>query len=98
MHGGFAEEIASQLKADSELASEVHQSLLDGHFPDTWYEDILQFAGIELTGKGVIRQRRDPKFRENTLRAYEYRCAVCGSDVRLGFRPIAPEAAHIKWR
>jgi len=98
VHGGFAEEIASQLQADSGLVYEVLQLLLDGHFPDTWHEDILQFAGIELTGKGVIRQRRDPKFRENILRAYEYRCAVCGFDIRLGLRPVALEAAHIKWR
>ena len=98
VHGGFAEEIASQLQANTELASEILQSLLEGHFPDTWHEDILQFAGIELTGKGVIRQRRDPKFRENILRAYEYRCAVCGFDVKLGLRPVALEAAHIKWR
>jgi len=97
VHGGFTEEIASQLQADSELASEIIQSLLDGHFPDTWHEDILQSAGIELTSKGVIRQKRDPHFRANILKAYEYRCAVCGFDVRLGPQPVALEAAHIKW-
>ena len=43
------------------------------------------------------RQRRDPNFRANVLRAYEYRCAVCGFDVRLGPSPVALEAAHIKW-
>ena len=32
VHGGFTEEITSQLQADSELASEIIQSLLDGHF------------------------------------------------------------------
>jgi putative restriction endonuclease len=31
------------------------------------------------------------------LIAYEYRCAVCGFDVRLGPVPIALDAAHIKW-
>ena len=97
MRGGFTEEIASQLQSDSELAVEIIQTLLDGHFPDTWHEDILQSAGIELTAKGVIRKRRDPKFRANILNAYEYRCAVCGFDVRLGLQPVALEAAHIKW-
>lgn len=95
--GGFTEEIASQLQTDSQLAVEIIQGLLEGHFPDTLHEDILQSAGIELTAKGVIRQRRDPKFRENILKAYEYRCAVCGFDVRLRLQPIALEAAHIKW-
>ena len=32
VHGGFTEEIASRPQADSELASEIIQSLLDGHF------------------------------------------------------------------
>lgn len=31
------------------------------------------------------------------LSAYEYRCAVCGFNVRIGHVPIALEAAHIKW-
>lgn len=97
VHGGFTKEMASLLQADSDLSIEIVQGLLDGHFPDTWHEDILQSAGIELTAKGVIRQRRDPKFRENILKAYEYRCAVCGFDVRLGLQPVALEAAHIKW-
>ncbi len=31
------------------------------------------------------------------LRAYEYRCAVCDFDVRIGARSVALDAAHIKW-
>ena len=72
--------------------------MLEGHFPDTWHEDILQGVGIELTSRGAIRQKRDPNFRPSILKAYEYRCAVCGFDVRLGRNPVALEAAHIKWR
>ncbi|MDE0078179.1 MAG: HNH endonuclease [Caldilineaceae bacterium] len=97
VRGGFTEEVANQLQNDSLLALEIIQGLLDGHFPDTWHEDILQSAGIELSSKGVIRQKRDPHFRANILKAYEYRCAVCGFDVRLGLQPVALEAAHIKW-
>ena len=97
VHGGLTEEIASHLQSDSRLAIEIIQGLLDGHFPDTWHEDILQSTGIELTSKGIIRQKRDPQFRANILKAYEYRCAVCGFDVRLGHHPVALEAAHIKW-
>jgi putative restriction endonuclease len=32
------------------------------------------------------------------LTAYEFRCAVCGFDVRLGAASIALDAAHIRWR
>ena len=31
------------------------------------------------------------------LKAYEYRCVVCGFDVRLGSVSIALDAAHIRW-
>ena len=98
VRGGFTEEVAKQLQTDSKMASEIIQTMLDGHFPDTWHDDILQGVGIELTAKGTIRQKRDPSFRPNILKAYEYRCAVCGFDVRLGQNPVALEAAHIQWR
>ena len=95
--GGFTEEVARQLLADSKLASEIIWKLLDRHFTYKLQKSILQSAGIELTSEGIGRQRRDPKFRANVLKAYEYRCAVCGFDVRLGHLPVALEAAHIKW-
>ena len=31
------------------------------------------------------------------LLAYEYRCCVCGHDLRMGGHAIGLEAAHIKW-
>jgi putative restriction endonuclease len=31
------------------------------------------------------------------LRAYEYRCCVCGFDLRIGHTPAGLEAAHIQW-
>ena len=35
--------------------------------------------------------------RVQTLTAYEYRCTICGFDVRLGPVPVALDAAHIRW-
>ena len=98
VHGGFNADVANQLQTDTTLASEIVQMMLEGHFTDPWYDDILQRVGIELTVKGSILQKRDPNFRLKILKAYEFRCAVCGFDLRLGLRPIALEAAHIKWR
>ncbi len=43
------------------------------------------------------KRKRSSDFRDNVLRAYEYRCAICGFDVRMGHHPVALEAAHIKW-
>jgi len=42
-------------------------------------------------------RRRDPAFREKVLLAYQYRCSVCGHDLRLGRQTVGLEAAHIKW-
>ena len=95
--GGLTEDIARQLGKDSVLALEIVQNMLDAHSPSSNHEDILQAVGIEPTLKSRGRQQRNPNFQTNILRAYEYRGAVCGFDVRLGLNPVALEAAHIKW-
>ena len=96
--GGFLEDIACQLQNDSTLSFEVIQNLLNAHFPSSLHEDILQAVGIEFPLPISNRQRINPSFRVNILRAYEYKCAVCSFDVRLGTSPIALEASHIRWR
>ena len=95
--GGFTEPIARCLQNDPGLAFEISRELLDAHFPSSIHEDILQAVGIEFPVQISRRKKRDPEFRENVLKAYEYRCAVCGFDVKLRYQPVALEAAHIKW-
>ena len=104
--GGFTEDIFRKLQSNPRLALEIVQRLLIGHFPATIHEDILQEAGfrfplqidgLDLPSQFPIAPPRDPNFRLNILRAYEYKCAVCGFDVRLGDTPVALEAAHIQW-
>jgi len=94
--GGFSEIIFQMLQKDSQLFRDIVQELLDANFPETVHEDILQSVGIDIAALH-IRKKRDTDFRQKVLRAYEYKCAVCGFDVRLGHSPIALEAAHIKW-
>lgn len=104
--GGFTESIFHKLQSDSRLALQIIQLLLNGHFPSTIHEDILQEAEIEsplqidrldLPLWRPTAIPRDSRFRFNILKAYEYKCAVCGFDVKLGNTPVALEAAHIKW-
>jgi putative restriction endonuclease len=48
--------------------------------------------------KGPAEQGRlAATFRARVPTAYEYRCAVCGFDVRLGSVSVALDAAHIRW-
>lgn len=103
--GGFTQEVYDALLKDPSLVGEVAQFLLHQHFPETMHEDILAAVGLNISlarpGEQDLAQaqkaRRDPEFRERVLRAYEYRCAVCGFDVRLGHVLVALDAAHIKW-
>ena len=102
--GGFHKAIADQFQNDSKLVSEVIQFLLYNNFPYSIHEDILQAVEIESPLQifqwqmpDSEERKRDAKFREKILKVYEYKCAVCGFDAKLGTLPIALEAAHIKW-
>src|SRR5262249_43842367 len=71
--------------------------LLETHFPESIHADILSAVGLILGVDKAAAKKRDPQFRQRVLTAYEYRCAVCGFDVRLGSVVIALDAAHIRW-
>jgi len=85
--------------------------VLEANFPSTLHPDIAASVGLDLdrpltsvAGDAAThaehtsgRRRRDPGFRERVLRAYEYRCCVCGFDMRLGHTSAGIEAAHIHW-
>ncbi len=99
--GGFRDDVFELLKRNPRFVNEVAQILLFQNFPESLHEDILAMVGLNLGEKLPLQKEkgrvRDPNFRELVIKAYEYRCAVCGFDVRLGYRPVALEAAHIKW-
>ncbi len=96
--GGFPKAIAEQLRNDPKLASDIIRDLLAAHFPTSIHDDILLAVGVESSPR-VFQARRDSSnFRASVLKAYEYKCAICGFDVKLGLNPIALEAAHIKWK
>jgi putative restriction endonuclease len=93
--GGFTEKAYNILKDNKALIVEIASKLLNLNFPDTLHEDILTQVGLDLDL--ADKRQRSPDFRLRVLNAYEYRCAVCGFNVRLGDTLIAVEAAHIKW-
>jgi len=93
--GGFIEEVYSLLRDDRNLVRQIAEYILNSNFPDTIHQDILSQVGLELEPRG--RLVRSPDFRNKVLSAYEYKCAVCGFNVRLGDTLVAVEAAHIKW-
>lgn len=93
--GGFHEVIAHHLQNDSSLTLEISENMLD-HFRSSRHQNISQAVGIEHSFPTSNRRRPDPNFRKDVLKAYDYKCAVCGFDVSLHDKPVALEAAHIR--
>ena len=103
---GFTDEVAEQLSTDSELTATIVAQLLDEHFAPSTHEAILNAAGIHLEDSTSVeeskeqyttRKKRDPRFREQVLRAYEYRCAFSGFRAAIGGSYFGCEAAHVQW-
>ncbi|HRI17042.1 MAG TPA: HNH endonuclease [Burkholderiaceae bacterium] len=110
--GGFTTDIDSALRQTPGLLQDVARRMLDAYFPATLHADISAAVGLDLDQALVAKdsasldaggyagsagRRRNPGFRERVLRAYEYRCCVCGFDMRLGTIAAGLEAAHIQW-
>ncbi len=94
--GGFNPYVLALLNNNEGLVQELAEQLLNEHFPESMHQDILEEVGLDFSFNRKKR-KRDPYFRERILRAYEYSCAICGFDVRLGHHLVAVDAAHIQW-
>lgn len=102
VRGGLRGEVAQLLAEDGELFERVVASLLHAHFPASLHDDICAAVGLRVGPRPMdpvtaARQRRDPGFRLEVLRAYEYRCAMCGYDGRLDSVTVGLDAAHVRW-
>ena len=95
------------LLADPGVMAAAARLLLEQHFTPILAELIcaevgLDMADLDLAGSGwkggLDRSKlRRRGFAEEVLRAYAYRCAMCGFDGALGRHPVAIEAAHVRW-
>lgn len=108
---GCPQDIDDALRNVPGLLPAVASRVLDIFFPLTLHADILAALALDIDSPSEVREampngaidtlaqrrRRDPAFRERVLRAYEYKCCVCGFDLRIGLTPAGLEAAHIQW-
>lgn len=99
-------QFAKVLLEDRHLREKVVHLILETHFPESLHDDILATVGLPSTLESycaeeltpyVTSRRRDPRFRENVLRAYEQRCAITGFQAALGGSFFGCEAAHVRW-
>jgi putative restriction endonuclease len=100
--GNFAPDIAATLQKQLAYIPRLARELITAHFPQSLHADICAAVGLELDDVPddlVTEQRlvREADFRPRIIRAYEYRCAVTGWDLRVGHIEVGLEAAHIKW-
>jgi putative restriction endonuclease len=96
--GALIPEIQQQLVSDPLFLEECVQALLNTNFPDSIHEEIRSAIGLRDHQMVLVKKSpRDPKFREEVLKAYEYSCAVCGFNLRIKNALAGIEAAHVKW-
>ncbi|GAA3908098.1 HNH endonuclease [Streptomyces lacrimifluminis] len=100
--GRLAPELRSALRHDRQLLTRIARLLLDLHFPPSLHGELCEAVGLELEPTEIeqlspARRQRDRRMRELVLTAYEYQCAFCGYDGRIGAMPVGLEAAHVRW-
>ena len=100
--GGFSAPVLEFLERDPRLIPRLARSIAAAHFPESLQADVLEAVGLPSEGgpePEVERdgRRRDASFRKRVLLAYEYRCCLCGHDLRLDSVVVGLDAAHIKW-
>lgn len=71
------------------------QQILEANFTESIQEELADELGFDIR---QIRKQRDPLFRQQVLRTYNYECAICGFNMRHDNTSVALEAAHIKWK
>lgn len=98
-HGGFAPTLHERLANDADLAHRIAGDLLEDNWPRSRHAQILDAIGLpwEPSSRPSTRAPRSPAFREDLLRLYEHRCAMCGFDAMIGGHSAGLEAAHIQW-
>jgi len=103
--GSFTPGLETALRGDPALGALIALELLFENWPETQHADICRAIGLDIEAfEGAAARinttrlrRRDPAFRQAVLLAYEYRCAICGYDGRLGTEAVGLDAAHVRW-
>ncbi|MEE1740204.1 HNH endonuclease [Streptomyces sp. BE147] len=100
--GRLVPELRAALRREPSLLGRITRVLLDQHFPPSLHDELREAVGLDLEPVApeplrAGRRQRDRRMREMVLTAYEYQCAFCGFDGRLGAVPVGLEAAHVRW-
>ncbi|KUJ70311.1 restriction endonuclease [Streptomyces albus subsp. albus] len=100
--GRLAPELRAALRREPSLLGRIARVLLDLNFPPSLHSELCEAVGLEMEPMrpqelSAARRQRDRRMRELVLTAYEYQCAFCGYDGRIGTMSVGLEAAHVRW-
>ncbi len=101
--GRLDPDLEAALRSDPTLLARAIRILLDANFEPSVQSDLLDQLGIDLVPPDIGESsvagtaKRDPRFRDEVLVSYEYRCAMCGFDPQIDNMPVALDAAHVRW-
>ncbi|WP_455358362.1 phosphorothioated DNA-binding restriction endonuclease [Streptomyces sp. SYSU K21746] len=100
--GRLAPQLRAALRGEPSLLGRMARVLLDLNFPPSLHGELCDAIGLELEPAeterfSVARRQRNRRMRELVLTAYEYQCAFCGYDGRIGAVAVGLEAAHVRW-
>jgi putative restriction endonuclease len=105
-HGCLDAELAAVVTTDPNGIELIIERLLEEYFPPAIHEDIMSAVGVERPAQRMLRDAplgtvavryRNPRFREDVLRAYEHQCAATGFRAALAGSYFGCEAAHVRW-
>lgn len=101
--GAFTPAFEEALAASPTLIAQVADLLLEREFPRTQHADLLDAVGLEVAWveptleRARSLRRRDPRFRDQVMFAYQRQCAFCGFDGFMSRSSTGLEAAHVRW-
>jgi putative restriction endonuclease len=95
--GGLTKDYFDLLEGNLNLQTLAVHRLLEGHFPRSIHDELIDFFGLRMSGARENDDNTESAFRAQVLSAYKNTCAVSGFS--LSFRNAFPglEAAHICW-
>jgi putative restriction endonuclease len=104
--GSLSDDVWHHIQNTQGFFTQIVRTILSNHFESTLHQDIIDAFNLNVLLEGditgallhpSIKANRDPQFRINVLRAYNYSCAVCDFKAWLDNTPVGIEAAHVQW-
>ena len=99
--GRLTPEIERALLADPVRLASVAGRIVDAQFPATLRDDVLNAVGLAAAGLAPVldpdTRKRDARFRQLIIEAWDRSCAFCEFDGRIDRAVVGVEAAHVRW-